>query len=307
MSLTRKGAAGLATLVLCVSMLAGVAWSDPPEPPGQPTDAVVQRGDQFQVKPAGTVDNLNLFFGPYTIGPGQDMNRFDVDLPMRNGYLLSVSPSLRAADNLVEYGHQTAHIHHAHWFKTDIGNLEDNYFSQPGFGTHEWIFGNGDEETKADFQPRTEADPSGPIYGQYLPSGGAGPVIYMIHNKTSQPIVVYIRLKVTFLHGTPEELNAPGHRRRRLGHDDRSQGEEADRVGLEGGRHADRNRWAPAPRRHPHHGREPRLGEAAVRGLRPGRRADDLQLGGGLAQGQVLRGLPDDRDRPALARADSQG
>jgi plastocyanin len=212
MSLTRKGAAGLATLVLCVSMLAGVAWSDPPEPPGQPTDAVVQRGDQFQVKPAGTVDNLNLFFGPYTIGPGQDMNRFDVDLPMRNGYLLSVSPSLRAADNLVEYGHQTAHIHHAHWFKTDIGNLEDNYFSQPGFGTHEWIFGNGDEETKADFQPRTEADPSGPIYGQYLPSGGAGPVIYMIHNKTSQPIVVYIRLKVTFLHGTPEELNAPGKR-----------------------------------------------------------------------------------------------
>jgi hypothetical protein len=205
-------AAVLGACALIVCTLGGVASGDPPEPPSQPTDAVVQRGDQFQTKPAGTVDNMNLFFGPYTIGPGQDMNRFDVDLPMRNGYLLSVSPSLRSAADLTEYVHQIAHIHHAHWFRTDIGNLEDNYFNYPGFGTHEWIFGNGDEETKADFQPRTDADPSGPIYGQYIPSGGAGPVIYMIHNKTSQPIVAYIRLKISFLHGTPEELNAPGKR-----------------------------------------------------------------------------------------------
>src|SRR3954449_2792248 len=207
-----KVAAVIGSAALFACALVGVAYADPPEPPGQPTDAVVQRGDQFQQKPAGTIDNLNLFFGPYTIGPGQDMNRFDVDLPMRNGYLLSVSPSLRSATDLTEYVHQIAHIHHAHWFRTDIGNLEDNYFDYPGFGTHEWIFGNGDEETKADFQPRTNADPNGPIYGQYIPAGGVGPVIYMIHNKSANPIVAYIRLKVTFLHGTPEELNQPGKR-----------------------------------------------------------------------------------------------
>jgi hypothetical protein len=195
---------GAATLLAAV--FASSALSDPPEPPGQPTDAIEQRFDRYQQKPAGTVETLNVFFGPYTIGPGQDMNRFDLDIPVRNGYILAVSPSLRKADDLTEYVHQIAHIHHAHWFRHDLGNLEDNYWDYPGFGTHEWIFGNGDEETKADFQPRTDADPNGPIYGQYIPADGVGPVIYMIHNKTSQPIVAYIRLKITFMHGTPEEL-----------------------------------------------------------------------------------------------------
>jgi plastocyanin len=202
----------LGVAAMFAATLAGIAWSDPPEPAGGPTDAPMHRGDRYVPKPAGTVENLNFYFGPYTIGPGQDMNRFDVDLPLRNGYIISVSPSLRKADDLTEYVHQVAHIHHAHWFRTDYKNLEDNYFAPAGFGTHEWIFGNGDEETKADFQPRTDADPSGPIYGQYIPTGGAGPVIYMIHNKTAQPIVAYIRLKITFLHGTPEELNKPGRR-----------------------------------------------------------------------------------------------
>ena len=41
----------------------------------------------------------------YTIGPGQDMNRFDLDIPLRNGYILAVSPSLRKADDLTEYVH----------------------------------------------------------------------------------------------------------------------------------------------------------------------------------------------------------
>jgi plastocyanin len=199
-------------VALVAAVYAASAQGDPPEPPGQPTDAIVQRGDRYQSKPAGTIETLNVFFGPYTIGPGQDMNRFDVDVPVRSGYILAVSPSLRKADDLTEYVHQVAHIHHAHWFRHDIGNLEDNYWDYPGFGTHEWIFGNGDEETKADFQPRTDADPNGPIYGQYIPPDGVGPVIYMIHNKTSQPIVAYIRLKVTFMHGTPEELNQPGKR-----------------------------------------------------------------------------------------------
>jgi plastocyanin len=202
----------LGTAVLCACLFAQIALSDPPEPPGQPGDAVVQRPDMWTPKAAGTVENVNFFFGPYTIGPGQDMNRFDIDLPLKNGLLLSVSPSLRKADDLTEYVHQVAHIHHAHWFRADLFNTEDNYWDYPGFGTHEWIFGNGDEETKADFQPRTDADPNGPIYGQYIPAGGVGPVIYMIHNKTSQPIVAYIRLKVTFLNGSMEELNQPGKR-----------------------------------------------------------------------------------------------
>ena len=198
------------------STFAASAWADgqhgEPQPSGSPTDPVTKRGDRYVPKPAGTIDSQKYWFGPYTVGPGQDMNRFDLDLPLRNGYILSIEPSLRDSQNMIEYVHQHAHIHHAHWFRTDINNLEDNYFNQAGFGTHEWIFGNGDEETRADFQPRTDADPNGPIYGQYVPAGGVGPVIYMIHNKNPAPIVVYIELDITFLHGTPAELNQPGKR-----------------------------------------------------------------------------------------------
>ena len=33
-------------------------------------------------------------------------------------------------------------------------------------------------------------------------------MIYMLHNKTSQPMLVWIMLDVTFIHGTMEQLNA---------------------------------------------------------------------------------------------------
>jgi len=197
-----------AVALLASGAVTAVAWGDDPAP-GEPE---ADRGDRYEPKPAGTVEQQHLYFGPYTIGPGQDLNRFDIDLPLRNGYVLSIDPSIRDAQTLKAYVNQEAHIHHAHWFRTDIGNLEDNYWDYPGFGTQEWIFGNGDEETKADFQPRTDADPNGPIYGQYIPSTGAGPVIYMAHNKQSKPIVVYIVLDITFLYGSPEELNQPGKR-----------------------------------------------------------------------------------------------
>ena len=194
--------------VLLPGIVTAAAWGDDP----QQGDPVAERGDRYQPKPAGRVENLHFYFGPYTVGPGQDANRFDIDIPVRNGYLLAAEPSVRDVDTLKEYVHQHVHIHHAHWFKNDIGNLEDNYWDYPGFGTHEWVFGNGDEETRADFQPRTDADPNGPIYGQYVPGTGVGPVIYMIHNKTSAPVTVYITLDITFMHGTPEELNLPGQR-----------------------------------------------------------------------------------------------
>ena len=65
------------------------------------------------------------------------------------------------------------------------------------------MFGNGDEETKANFDERSAADPKGPIYGGYIGPTEPQPMIYMLHNKTSQPLIVYIMLDVTFIHGTP--------------------------------------------------------------------------------------------------------
>src|SRR3712207_3899439 len=102
--------------------------------------------------------------------------------------------------------HTEAHIHHAHWFGFDPNNAEDNYFNQLGPGTHEWVFGNGDEETRADFRRRTAAEPNGPVYGNYLPAGRNQEVIYMLHNKTNQPMEVWIVLDVVFQHGTRAQL-----------------------------------------------------------------------------------------------------
>ena len=90
----------------------------------------------------------------------------------------------------------------------DPGNTEDNYFG----GNTEWIFGNGDEETKAEFEERSAADPKGPIYGQYVGALGPSPMIYMLHNKTAQPLVTWIVLDITFVHGSRKQLAALGGR-----------------------------------------------------------------------------------------------
>jgi polyvinyl alcohol dehydrogenase (cytochrome) len=168
--------------------------------------AVRERGDRYIPKPPGTLDKLHLYYGPYVIPPGWDANRVDIELPTQNGFLISLEPEMRRVEDLSTPMHTEAHIHHAHWFGFDPGNEEDNYFNQAGFGTHEWVFGNGDEETRADFRRRSEADPDGPVYGNYLPAGRNQEVIYMLHNKTAEAMAVYIVLDVTFEHGTRAQL-----------------------------------------------------------------------------------------------------
>jgi plastocyanin len=158
---------------------------------------------EFIPKAPGTREQTQLWYGPYTVPPGQDMNRVDLDLPMRGGFLVSIDPGMRRVADLSEPSHQEAHIHHAHWFALQPGNKEDNYTH----GNTEWIFGNGDEETKADFAERSAADPNGPNFGEYVAPGNPQVMIYMLHNKTNQPLVTWIVLDVTFVHGTKAQLD----------------------------------------------------------------------------------------------------
>src|SRR2546429_5541962 len=168
-----------------------------------------EHGDQFVPKPAGTVDHLNLYYGPYELPPGWDANRVDLQLPMQNGYLEYVEPQMLRVADLTEPSHQEAHIHHAHWFGLDPGNKEDNYLGH----TAEWIFGMGDEETRGDFRERSAAGgPHGPVYGEYIAAGQEQTLIYMLHNKTNQPMEVRIVLHVAFEHGTQKQLQAIHHR-----------------------------------------------------------------------------------------------
>jgi plastocyanin len=175
---------------------------------GNPLDGPNGKVVRYVPKPAGTKETTKLWFGPYAVPPGHDMNRVDLDLPMRDGFLVALEPGMKRVADLTEPSHQEAHIHHAHWFALDPGNKEDNYTG----GNTEWVFGNGDEETKADFQERSAADPNGPNYGEYIGASAPQVMIYMLHNKTNQPLNVWIVLDVTFVHGTKAELNKPGEK-----------------------------------------------------------------------------------------------
>ena len=239
------------------------------------------RGDQFAPKEAGTVEKLRFWYGPYAVPPGNDYNRFDLNLPVRNGYVLKIEPGLKRVADMSVPTHQEAHIHHAHWLRLDPGNDHDNYT----YGFTQWLWGTGDEETRADARRQTRAQRKGPVYGGETGPGEIEPVIYMIHNKTSSPLNTWMVLDVVFLHGTEAELEEKtgrDHRsptgvifgrtfdvlrnragRRHVGHRAGRQGG-PDRVDLDAERD-DRGRGRPpASRRRQRDAREPRLGGAAM-------------------------------------------
>jgi polyvinyl alcohol dehydrogenase (cytochrome) len=173
-----------------------------PGPGGGPLKPIKKKSDRYVPKPPGTTERLSFVYGPYIVPPGHDMNRIDLDLPPNGGFMQSVEPAMRRVSDSTEPSHTEAHIHHAHWFALDPGNEEDTYFG----GNMEWVFGNGDEETRGDFRQRSAAEPSGPEYGAYVARGHPQTMIYMLHNKTAAPLNVYIQLDVVWKHGTPEQL-----------------------------------------------------------------------------------------------------
>src|SRR6185503_14388736 len=170
-------------------------------------DPIANRGDRYQPQPPGTVKHMRFWYGPYAMPAGWDANRVDLDLPVHDGMIISVEPELRVGPDWMEPSHQVAHIHHAHWFALDPGNKEDNYTA----GNTEWIFGNGDEETKADFTLRSAAEgKKGPMMGEFVGAAGPQAMIYMLHNKTATNMVGYVVLNVKFKYGTMKQLNATG-------------------------------------------------------------------------------------------------
>jgi plastocyanin len=201
--LRRQLGAGLVVTALAALAALGV-FATPVPADGDHGDPVSERGDRYIPQPAGTKSEYDFWFGPYTIPPGHDLNRIDLDVPLANGLVTWAEPHILRADDLEEPSHQEMHLHHSHWFALAPGNEEDNYFG----GNAEWIFGNGDEETRADFELRTKAKRNGPVYGQYIGAENPQSLIYMIHNKGPQPEVVYVTLKVHFIHGSLGELNA---------------------------------------------------------------------------------------------------
>ena len=85
------------------------------------SEPVADKGDQFAPKETGTVEKLRFWYGPYAVPPGNDYNRFDLNLPVRDGYVLSIEPGLKRVQDMSVPTHQEAHIHHAHWLRFDPG------------------------------------------------------------------------------------------------------------------------------------------------------------------------------------------
>jgi len=46
----------------------------------------VAPAQRYVPEPAGTEKTMTLFFGPYTIPPGQDINRITLDVPFQNSF-----------------------------------------------------------------------------------------------------------------------------------------------------------------------------------------------------------------------------
>jgi hypothetical protein len=204
-------------VLACLSIASAAAFAQeheggqpPPDEAGD--DPIANRGDRYVPEPPGTIKKMRFWYGPYVMPAGWDANRVDLDIPVHNGMILQVEPELRVNPDWQVPSHQVAHIHHAHWFALDPGNEEDNYTG----GNTEWIFGNGDEETRADFMQRSNAQKKGPFYGEYIGLAGPQAMIYMLHNKTAQSMVGYVVLDVTFKYGTMEQLNATGREHRDL-------------------------------------------------------------------------------------------
>ena len=184
---------------------------------GTPSASRSTRRSASCPSPRAPQEHQRFWFGPYVVPAGSDANRADLDLPVANGFIISVEPNMRRVERPDEPAHQEAHIHHAHWFALDPGNEEDNYT----YGNTEWIFGNGDEETKADFTERSAADPNGPDLRPVHRRGGRRSDD--LHAAQQDPAADARSTSCstsTFMHGTTAELDKacgrpdPRHHRR---------------------------------------------------------------------------------------------
>jgi plastocyanin len=192
------------TKALCAGaliLLAGLAPAVFAGHPGNLDPAIA--ADRFLPRPPGVDKPMVFYFGPFTIPPGQDFNRITVDVPVHNGFVTAIAPSLWDASTNQEPSHLEMHIHHAHWFRLSQDPGDEYYTLNLA-----WVFGTGEEQTQGSFNDRSAAEPGGPRYGIFMPGGQPQAMIFMVHNKVPTPRVVYISLSVEFVYGTAAEIAA---------------------------------------------------------------------------------------------------
>lgn len=144
----------------------------------------------------GTRSTVRLQYGPYTVGPGSDLSRPEADVLPADAFIIEEQVSALGVDGK-ELPGNIIHAHHAGWtLVTGVGQNKD-------------IMKTGEEETRLDYERVARADPryaSGLRYGIEVHTGDKLRVNSMLHNKSSQPVVAYVELRLEVVHGTREAI-----------------------------------------------------------------------------------------------------
>lgn len=146
----------------------------------------------------GTHKWVTLEYGPYVVNPGSDLSRLDTEIVGADGFATGFVPSVVDV-NGEEISSHRIHIHHAHWFWLDPSRDD----------THRWIYGTGEERTQGSMLPATKADPrfdDGLRYGVKLSGGDRLAFLSMLHNKTAEAMVVFLRVRIQYAYGSAEEI-----------------------------------------------------------------------------------------------------
>ena len=163
---------------------------EPPSP--------ANRAKQWVPRDPGTEEWVTLDFGPYTIHPGSDLTRIEAEIAGADGYAVGFIPEVVYPDGTMASSHDI-HIHHAHWFWLDPDNPD----------THRWFYGTGEERTQGSIEPAAKMHPDydkGLRYGVPLNRGDRVSFLSMLHNKTAQAQVVYIRVRIQYVFGTHDQI-----------------------------------------------------------------------------------------------------
>ena len=165
-------------------------------PLGDPDPA--SRAKAWIPEDPGTKKWIELYYGPYEIGPGSDFSRIDAEIAQMTGYAVGFEPSVVYADGAEASGHDI-HIHHAHW----------TWLDPDAPGQHRWFYGTGEERTQGSIDPSAMADPrykDGMRYGIQLQRGDRLGFISMLHNKTPEAMTVYLKIRIQMVYGTHDEI-----------------------------------------------------------------------------------------------------
>lgn len=166
-----------------------------------------QLSDRFVPRLPGVQRDMTFFYGPFTVPPGQDINRVMVDIPVQGGFLVDVQANIYDVATGARPSNQMMHIHHAHWFRVSEDPSDEYYVSGGGLVGISWVFGTGEERTRGDLDARSsENGPGGPRYGVYIEPGQPQALIYMLHNKDAATRHVFVALDVTFIYGSAEQI-----------------------------------------------------------------------------------------------------